>query len=190
MLQTISRTRSPKRLSESPRFFPFFATVVVVQGVHVIEHIIQLLQVTVFDVPDDKALGLLGYLIQFNGTEEYLHFGFNLLYLTSLYVLAFALMDYTAAGVVPRWAFKTFIIAGVGLESWHMTEHMVIIYHVIRNHGCPCPGIGDRALNVSDTVLHFFYNTIAYAATVVPFWFVVASRPNRWRLSARVGTVG
>jgi hypothetical protein len=25
-------------------------------------------------------------------------------------------------------------------------------------------------------VLHFFYNTIAYSATVVPFWFVVKAR--------------
>ena len=176
MTQITVSSRAPRSLAPSSRFFPFFATVVVVQGVHVIEHIVQLLQVTVFDVPDDKALGLLGFLIQFNGTEEYLHFGFNLLYLTSLYVLAFALMDYAATGIVPRWAFKTFVIAGVGLESWHMTEHMVIIWHVIRNHGCPCPGIGDRALNVSDTVLHFFYNTIAYSATVVPFWFVMKER--------------
>ena len=37
-----------------------------------------------------------------------------------------------------------------------MTEHTVIIANVIRNDGCPCPGIGDRALDVSDTptVLH------------------------------------
>jgi hypothetical protein len=143
------------------------------------------LQVFVFNVPDDKALGLLGYLIQFNGTEEWLHFGFNLIYLTSLYVLAFALMDFAAAGVVPRWAFNTFIVAGVGLESWHMTEHMVIIWHVIQNHGCPCPGIGDRGLHVSDTVLHFFYNSIAYAATVVPFWFVMASRSHGRREQSR-----
>jgi len=37
-------------------------------------------------------------------------------------------------------------------------------------------GIGDRALSVSDTVLHFFYNAIAYTATVIPFWFVAKAR--------------
>ena len=55
---------------------------------------------------------------------------------------------------------------------------MVIMYHVINNRGCPCPGIGDRALNVSDTVLHFFYNTIAYTATVTPFVYVWRRRAD------------
>jgi hypothetical protein len=31
----------------------------------------------------------------------------------------------------------------------------VIISRVIANGGCPCPGIGDAALSISDTVLHF-----------------------------------
>jgi hypothetical protein len=154
-------------------------TVVVVQGVHVVEHIIQLFQVYVFGVPDARALGVLGYFIQFNGTEEWLHLGFNFLYLTSLYVLVIGLREYVGAGIVPRWAWLTFAVAAAGIESWHMTEHIVIIANVIQNRGCPCPGIGDRALNLGDTVLHFFYNTIAYSATVVPFWFVLRSRGGR-----------
>ena len=162
-------------MTESSRFFPFFATVVIVQGIHVIEHVIQLLQVYVFNVPDDDALGLLGYVIQFNDTEEYLHLAFNFTYLTCLYVLVVALRELVGF-VIPRWAFLVFVIAGVGLESWHMVEHIVIMSHVIRNSGCPCPGIGDRALSLSDTVLHFFYNLIAYTATVTPFYFVMKAR--------------
>ena len=49
--------------------------VLAIQGVHVIEHVIQLVQVYVFGIADDDALGLLGYVFQFNGTEEYLHLG-------------------------------------------------------------------------------------------------------------------
>jgi hypothetical protein len=49
--------------------------------------------------------------------------------------------------------------------------------HVIANHGCPCPGIGDVALEVTDKVLHFFYNSISYSATVIPFVFVIRQRP-------------
>src|SRR3954464_2710088 len=122
------------------RMFVFMTAVVVVQGGHVVEHIVQLLQVTAFGVPDDKALGLLGYLIQFNGTEEWLHLGFNTLYLVSLYALIVPL--YRA---LPRRAFAFFFIASVWVETWHMVEHGVIISHVIANGGCPCPGIGDAA---------------------------------------------
>ena len=44
--------------------FRFFVAVVVVQGAHLIEHIIQLLQVEVFGVPEDDAFGLLGYVME------------------------------------------------------------------------------------------------------------------------------
>ena len=66
-----------------------------------------------------------------------------------------------------------FLIFGVWLEGWHVVEHIVIISNVIANNGCPCPGILDARLGVSDTVLHFGYNAIAYAATVLPFAYVI-----------------
>ena len=67
-----------------PRPFWFFVGVVVVQSVHMFEHVLQLIQVTVWNVPDDEALGLLGYALQLQGTEEWLHLFFNLALLTSL----------------------------------------------------------------------------------------------------------
>jgi len=48
----------------------------------------------------------------------------------------------------------------------------VIISHVIANGGCPCPGIGDAALGVSDTVLHLMYNALAYAGLLYA-WVLV-----------------
>jgi hypothetical protein len=148
-------------------FRPLFVGVVFVQGIHVIEHIIQLIQVFVLGIPDDKALGLLGYIFQFQGTEEWLHLVFNVTYLLALLLLVAPLRN-IVPDAVPRWAFAAFIF-GVGMESWHNVEHAVIISNVIRNGGCPCPGIGDVALGITDTVLHFFYNVIAYAATVPAF---------------------
>ena len=38
MAQIVIGTRAPKSFAASSRFFPFFATVVIVQGIHVIEH--------------------------------------------------------------------------------------------------------------------------------------------------------
>ena len=150
-----------------------FVAVIVVQGIHVVEHVIQLIQVFVLGIPEQRALGILGYIFQFNGTEEWLHFAFNITYLSALLVLlgpVRGLVPYA----VPRWAFALFAF-GVGLEAWHNVEHAVIISNVIRNGGCPCPGIGDVVLAIPDTVLHFFYNLIAYSATVPAFLSVLRS---------------
>jgi hypothetical protein len=166
---------APFAASLSSRAFYFMSAVVVIQGGHVVEHIVQLLQVTVLGVPDDRALGLLGYVLQFNGTEEWLHLGYNSLYLLSLYALILPLWRVTPA-VLPTLAFWFFIAASVWVETWHMVEHGVIISHVIANGGCPCPGIGDAALSVSDAVLHFFYNVLAYAGLVLAYLIVLRNR--------------
>jgi len=149
--------------------------VVVIQGGHVIEHIVQTLQVFVFGVPEDDALGLLGYVLQFNGTEEWLHLVFNSVYLLSLYALILPLWRITPA-VLPGWAFAVFLAASVWVETWHMVEHGVIISNVIANGGCPCPGIGDVALGLSDTILHLFYNGVAYAGVALALVFVLRDR--------------
>ena len=152
-------------------FYPLFVAVVIVQGIHVMEHTIQLFQVYAFGVPNDEALGLLGYVFAFQGTEEWLHLVFNSTYLLALYALALPLLWLTP-GTVPRWAFVAFAVCGLGVESWHIVEHVVIISNVVQNGGCPCPGIGDRLLGVTDIQLHFVYNAVAYIGTVIPFWFV------------------
>lgn len=167
-----ARSLRPTLSDRAPsKLYRFFIAVVVIQGVHLIEHVIQLLQVEVFDVPEDDAFGVLGYLVNFNDTEEWLHLGFNVTYVVALIVVALGMHHLTPAGSrsLPRAAWLTFVIGGVGLESWHVTEHAVIITNVIRHRGCPCPGIGDRVLNVSDTQLHLGYNLVAYAATVIGF---------------------
>jgi hypothetical protein len=166
---------TPPSVALGDRVFLFMTAVVVIQGGHVVEHIVQMLQVFVFDVPEDRALGLLGYVLQFNGTEEWLHLGFNLLYLLSLYALVVPLWRIVPA-VLPKWAFGLFLAASVWVESWHIVEHGVIIAHVIANGGCPCPGIGDAALGVSDTLLHFLYNVIAYTGVTVAFAIVARER--------------
>jgi hypothetical protein len=161
-------------------FIPLFAGVVIVQGMHVGEHIIQLIQVYALGVPDDDALGLLGTVFQFQDTEEWLHLVFNVSYLGALYLLLVPLWR-LVPGRLPAWAFVSFVVWSVGLESWHVVEHLVIIANVLRNHGCPCPGIGDRVLGVTDTVLHFGYNLVAFLGLLVPFAFV-----TRWRHRAGV----
>jgi hypothetical protein len=161
--------------SLSPRAFWFMSAVVAIQGGHVVEHVIQLFQVFAFGVPEQDALGLLGYVLQFNGTEEWLHLGYNTFYLLALYALILPLWRITPA-VLPTWGFWFFIVASVWIETWHIVEHGVIISNVIANGGCPCPGIGDVALGLSDTILHFFYNALAYAGVVYAYVLIVRQR--------------
>ena len=161
--------------SLSPLAFWFMTAVVVIQGGHVVEHVVQLLQVYTFGVREEDALGLLGYVLQFNGTEEWLHLGYNTFYLLALYALILPLWRITPA-VVPTWAFWFFVVASVWIETWHMVEHGVIISNVIANGGCPCPGVGDVALGLSDTVLHFVYNALAYAGVVYAYLLIVRQR--------------
>ena len=168
----------------TPWLLPLFIGVVIVQGIHVFEHIVQMIQVQVFGIPDDDALGLLGYVFQFQGTEEWLHLVFNASYLAALWVL-FVPLRRLVPEVLPVRVFWVYALGAAGLETWHMVEHLVIIYHVVQNHGCPCPGIGDVALNTTDTLLHFGYNVIDYAAVVVTFWFVWPARSMLGRTSIK-----
>ena len=96
-------------------------------------------------------------------------------YLLALYALIVPLWRITP-GVLSYWAFGFYIAASVWIETWHIVEHGVIIANVIENGGCPCPGIGDVALGLSDTVLHFGYNAIAYAGLAYAYLLVLRSR--------------
>ena len=107
-----------QRASLSPLAFWFMTAVVAIQGGHVVEHVIQLFQVFAFGVAEDDVLGLLGYVLQFNGTEEWLHLGYSTFYLLALYALIVPLWRITPA-VVPTWAFWFFIVASVWIETWH-----------------------------------------------------------------------
>ena len=173
---------SPRTVPLGDTAFRFLAVVVAIQGAHMVEHIVQLLQVTVFGVADDDALGLLGYVVQSNGTEEWLHLGYNTAFVVALWVLVVPLWR-----ALPRRAFWIYLVACVWVETWHIVEHGVIISHVIANGGCPCPGIGDAALSVTDTVLHFGYNAIATTGLVITFLHVLGDRRRRSRRARRPG---
>jgi hypothetical protein len=178
------QTAARRSVSFSEPAFWFMTAVVVIQGGHVVEHVVQLLQVYALGVAEEDALGLLGYVLAFNGTEEWLHLGYNSFYLIALYALILPLWRVRGT-VLPLWAFWFFVAASVWVETWHMVEHGVIISNVIANGGCPCPGIGDVALNLSDTILHFVYNAVAYAGIVCAYVFVLRQRGGIHRRAPR-----
>jgi hypothetical protein len=158
-----------RSFGQSVGFVGLYWGVVIVQGIHLFEHVVQLFQVYALGIPDDDAFGLLGLVFKFNGTEEWLHLAFNVTYLVSLAVLFVGVLGLYFDGTFSSPVVIGYAVWGLGLETWHGVEHAVIIRNVVRNHGCPCPGIGDAALGVTDTQLHFVYNLLAYAGTIIPF---------------------
>ena len=69
---------------------------------------------------------------EFQGTEEWLHLGFNTVYLIPLLLLVLPLLK-RVPSPVPKWAFIVFLTGGVDLEIWHVAEHGVIISNVLAN---------------------------------------------------------
>ena len=115
-------------------------------------------------------------MLQFNGTEEWLHLGYNTFYLARAVRADPAAVADHPHGPLRRWAFAFFIVASVWIETWHIVEHGVIISHVIANRGCPCPGIGDVGARAVDTILHFVYNLLAYAGVAYAYVLIVRQR--------------
>jgi hypothetical protein len=157
------------------RAVAILAGILGVQATHFVEHIIQLIQVYVLRIPEDRALGALGAVFELHGTEEWLHLVFNLSLLTGL--LWFQPFVRHQLGSWSR-PYKAYLFLGVGVEMWHVIEHLVVTGNMLANGGgCPCPGIGDRI--VPENILHFGYNSLALmglAAGTLPILIAAVRR--------------
>lgn len=146
-----------------------------VQAAHFVEHIIQLVQVYALRMPETRALGALGALFAFHGTEEWLHLIFNVALLTALLWFQPFVRHQNGAWSRP---YRSYLFLGVGGEMWHVIEHLVVTGNMIANGGgCPCPGILDRI--VPENILHFGYNVVALtglAAGTIPILVAAVRR--------------
>ena len=159
-----------------------FATILVIQGFHFVEHIIQLIQIKAFGVPEDQALGVLGAVFAFHGTEEWLHLAFNLSLLTAVLWIQPAVRD----AIADRARYLAFLGLAAGLELWHVIEHLVVTGNMIANGGgCPCLGILDRF--IPDTTLHLGYNTLALAGLVAVAGPLLRRLPAPASIAATIG---
>ena len=134
------------------------AVILAIQGVHLFEHVVQLVQVYAWHRPESRQLGLLGDALQFHGTAEWLHLGFNIALLTGILWIA----PDVRAIVEDRRRVLAFLVLACGVETWHVIEHMAVTGNMLANGGgCPCPGILDRF--VPEKILHFSYNALAFS---------------------------
>src|SRR5713226_7962891 len=160
-----------KALFSSPALTVFFA-LVLVQGFHELEHVVQVMQRFVLGVPNGN--GLIGSLADI----EPVHFVCNSLYLGLLLAVRVLLGLHRdrpnehgrlVAGLV------TFALA---FQMWHELEHVFKLtqyfaLHVNGTGGIFGQGPGAVALLFPIPLLHLAYNTIAYIPALAAFILLV-----------------
>lgn len=157
------------RLSEAPpAAAAVFLAVVLLQGFHELEHMVQVVQRYVLSIPNGN--GLVGSLTD----VEPLHFAFNSLYL-GLLVATYFLLGLDEEG--PRrhgrlvFGLLTFALA---FQVWHEVEHAFKLeqYFALRVNGTGGifgQGPGALAPRFPIPLLHLVYNTVTYVPALAAF---------------------
>jgi hypothetical protein len=151
-----------------------FVTLLLFQGFHEIEHIVQVIQAFVLHIPG--AAGIIGSLF---GLEP-VHFAYNTWFL-ALGAAVFITYRARRKDLVHPGLVVALMAVGVGIQSYHVFEHFVKISQFFDSGLNGVPGFLGQWLN--PIWLHFTLNTIAYAPFVAAF--AVSGLPRQVLADAR-----
>lgn len=129
-----------------------------VQSFHMLEHIVQVIQKFVLQLP--VAHGILGASLDF----EPVHFTFNILYLGSVAVVWIIFTKTPIRKMNLIYGLFTFVLV---FQSWHFVEHAVKLEQHFVNGCVSCPGI--LGYYFDPILLHFTYNAIVYIPLIIVF---------------------
>ncbi len=145
-----------------------FLCLVLLQGFHEVEHVVQIVQRYVgigsgfFNNP--KGAGILGSWLD----VEPVHLGYNAVFLF-LVGLCFWVGGFYKKDFIRRYPLPFGLMAFALLfEGYHFVEHIVKIVQFIETGKNGTPGILGNFFNL--VWLHFAYNTIAYVPLLVVFF--------------------
>jgi len=141
-----------------------FASALLFQSFHTLEHLIQLYQHAVLGIDIIHAHGLLFFF-----DTEWIHFLFNTSYLTCLFIIFFGigLHKKKVRTILPTMYAAGFIFL-IGFEIWHVMEHVTRLYQHL-DSGCqPCRGIFGQLVDV--LYLHTFYNSTVSILSLITFF--------------------
>jgi hypothetical protein len=140
--------------------------ILLIQGFHEVEHITQVLQRTVFDIP--KGAGILGTWLDI----EPVHVGYNALFLVLLGVVYVQGRFWETRRSQPLvFGLMTFSVL---FQGYHFVEHMFKIVQFADTGMNGTPGILGHVFNL--VWLHFAFNTIVFTSFAAAF---VAGRWDR-----------
>jgi len=147
-------------MNNDPLLKPFviLTLAVAVQSFHMLEHIVQVIQKFILQLP--VAHGILGASLDF----EPVHFTFNILYLGLVAAVWIIFTETPIRKMNLIYGLVTFVLV---FQLWHFIEHAVkLVQHFV--NGCiSCPGI--LGYYFDPILLHFAYNTIVYVPLIVVF---------------------
>lgn len=143
-----------------PTFFRFYAGVVVLQGLHMVEHVAQAIQRYGLGWPAAHAHGLIGFL-----DLELVHLIYNGLLLFALYGLwLVGRRHLSQLPLIPYTLFLTVLV----VQSYHIVEHIVKFVQHLQRGIQGTPGILGPFF-VSTLWFHFWMNLVVMLLTAIPF---------------------
>lgn len=138
-----------------------FLLVIGIQGFHVIEHVVLVIQVSALGMGLDEAHGLLGAKVDF----EWLHFSYNVSFLGTLILLLAYGWRHQGALALPHGLPHVALAGAVGLQTYHVAEHIIRIVQYLQTGCTPCVGLIGQV--VPFIWPHLFFGLFAYAALVL-----------------------
>lgn len=157
----------------SSRALTVFFALVLLQGFHELEHVVQVIQRYFLGIPNGN--GLVGSLAD----VEPVHFVYNSLYL-GLLIAVFVLLGLHRDGASPYGRLVAGLITfALAFQMWHELEHVFKLtqYFALQVNGTGgIFGQGPGALAPMFPIpwLHLAYNTVAYLPALIAFGLLVS----------------
>ncbi len=153
---------SELRASQFKQFVYMFVATVIIQTLHMLEHVAQVFQKFVLDY--SYAHGLIGSL-----DLEQVHFTFNLMYLGALIYVTLGWLNF-GKRVCRHGQEKmlgALLIATVVVQGYHMVEHSARLVQFLNTGLQGTPGL--LGGHFDGVVFHAAMNTVVYLPAVVVF---------------------
>lgn len=150
-----------------------FYVLVLTQGGHVVEHVAQMVQLHLLNLPAREARGIFGAL-----DIEWVHFTWNTFVLIAVVLLLARFRD-------NRWLWASLVLAG-----WHELEHVVIMSTFLTTGVAGNPGLLSRGGAVAGGIplvrpdLHMLYNVIESTPLVIAFAVELRRARDVWLAKA------
>ena len=156
----------------SSRTLAVFLALVLIQGFHEVEHVVQVVQRFALGIPNGN--GVIGSIADI----EPVHFVYNSLYL-GLLIAVFVLLGLHRDGPGEHGRLVTGLVTfALVFQMWHELEHVFKLtqyfaLHINGTGGILGQGPGAIAPLFPIPLLHLAYNTVAYAPAVAAFILLV-----------------
>lgn len=163
-MAAVPRSSTPSRSRANVALSLLGLSVLIVQGFHVIEHVVVVVQVEALGRPLAQSQGLLGARVDF----EWLHLAYNTTFLATMVLLLGYGLRHRAGALAGAGLATAALAGGVAMQSYHVGEHILRIIQYL-NTGCtPCVGlIGQVVLFIWP---HLFFGVFAYTAFTIAYF--------------------